>query len=59
MPGRLAGKVCVVTGTGGSMGRRGRTGDDTLARIGSARPGHLTAIMLAERICHRVCAARP
>jgi NAD(P)-dependent dehydrogenase (short-subunit alcohol dehydrogenase family) len=45
MPGRLAGKVCVVTGTGGSMGRATAL---TFAREGASVVGCDVAVQAAE-----------
>ena len=45
MPGRLAGKVCVVTGTGGSMGRASAL---TFAREGALVVGCDVAVEPAE-----------
>src|SRR5690349_6454178 len=45
MPGRLSGKVCVVTGTGGSMGRETAL---AFAREGAALVGCDVAVEAAE-----------
>jgi NAD(P)-dependent dehydrogenase (short-subunit alcohol dehydrogenase family) len=54
MPGRLSGKVCVVTGTGGSMGRATAL---TFAREGAAVVGCDVAVEPAEETVEMVKAA--
>jgi NAD(P)-dependent dehydrogenase (short-subunit alcohol dehydrogenase family) len=54
MPGRLAGKVCVVTGTGGSMGRAAAL---TFAREGALLVGCDVAVEPAEETLQAVRAA--
>lgn len=54
MAGRLSGKVCVVTGTGGSMGRATAT---TFAREGALVVGCDVAVELAEETVKMVRAA--
>jgi NAD(P)-dependent dehydrogenase (short-subunit alcohol dehydrogenase family) len=54
MPGRLAGKVCVVTGTGGSMGRAAAL---TFAREGALLVGCDVAVEPAEETFQAVRAA--
>jgi NAD(P)-dependent dehydrogenase (short-subunit alcohol dehydrogenase family) len=51
MPGRLAGKVCVVTGTGGSMGRAAA---ETFAREGALIVGCDVAVQPAEETLEAV-----
>jgi NAD(P)-dependent dehydrogenase (short-subunit alcohol dehydrogenase family) len=53
-PGRLAGKVCVVTGTGGSMGRAAAL---TFAREGASVVGCDVAVEPAEQTVKMVHAA--
>jgi NAD(P)-dependent dehydrogenase (short-subunit alcohol dehydrogenase family) len=53
-PGRLAGKVCVVTGTGGSMGRAAAL---TFAREGASVVGCDVAVEPAEETVKMVHAA--
>jgi len=54
MPGRLAGKVCVVTGTGGSMGRATAL---TFAREGASVVGCDVTVESAEETAEMVHAA--
>src|SRR5712671_3677173 len=54
MPGRLSGKVCVVTGTGGSMGRATAL---TFAREGAQLVGCDVAVEPAEETVELVEAA--
>src|SRR5437667_12206905 len=54
MPGRLSGKVCIVTGTGGSMGRATAL---TFAREGASVVGCDVAIEPAEETVELVRAA--
>src|ERR1700691_2337779 len=54
MAGRLAGKVCVVTGTGGSMGRAAAL---TFAGEGASVVGCDVAVEPAEETVKLVCAA--
>jgi NAD(P)-dependent dehydrogenase (short-subunit alcohol dehydrogenase family) len=54
MPGRLSGKVCIVTGTGGSMGRATAL---TFAREGALIVGCDVAVEPAEEILEMVEAA--
>ena len=55
MSGRLAGKVCVITGTGGSMGRAAAL---TFAREGASVVGCDVAVDPAEETVTMVHAAR-
>jgi NAD(P)-dependent dehydrogenase (short-subunit alcohol dehydrogenase family) len=54
VPGRLGGKVCVITGTGGSMGRATAL---AFARGGAADVGCDAAVEPAERAVELVRAA--
>ena len=54
MPGRLSGKVCIVTGTGGSMGRATSL---TFAREGALVVGCDVAVEPAEETLELVKAA--
>ena len=54
MAGRLAGKVCVITGTGGSMGRAAAL---TFAREGASVVGCDVAVEAAEQTVKLVHAA--
>ena len=51
MPGRLSGKVCVITGTGGSMGRAAAVpmlGKTLLSRAGQPEEVANVALFLAS-----------
>src|SRR3989441_11504344 len=52
MPGRLPGKVCVITGTGGSMGRETAL---AFAREGASVVGCDVAVEAAEATVEMVC----
>jgi len=54
MPGRLSGKVCVITGTGGSMGRATAM---TFAREGASVVGCDVAVEAAQETVEMVKAA--
>ena len=55
MAGRLAGEVCVLTGTGGGMGRATAL---AFAREGASVVGCDVAVLQLDRLCHRLVERR-